>query len=300
MKNKLFRRETIIGACTVIAICVLVFGIDYLKGINIFHPANYYYVSYTDVNGLTVSAPVNINGFKVGQVRELAYEYDNPGHILVELSLDKQLRIPKGTEAIIKSDILGTASVELKMPDNADMHDVGDKLIGVTDKGMLAGVSETLMPTVKDIMPKVDSLLTSLNRIASDPSLMASVNRLDAITLNLENTMQSINKSVANLPSTMNNVNGVTSNIEQLSANLAAVSDELKDLPLQPIMANVEASSKNLKELTQQLNDPNSTLGLLLRDRGLYDNINNTIVSLDSLFTDIKRQPKRYISIKLL
>ena len=88
--SRIFRKETVIGACTVIAICVLFFGIEYLKGINIFKPANYYYVSYTDVNGLAVSSPVTVNGFKVGLVHEISYEYDNPGHVLVELNLDKK------------------------------------------------------------------------------------------------------------------------------------------------------------------------------------------------------------------
>lgn len=113
-----------------IALLVLFFGIDYLKGINVFKAANYYYVSYTNVNGLTVSSPVTINGFKVGQVRDINYEYDNPGHVLVELSLDKKLKVPSGSKAIIKSDLLGTASVELQFSTSADSHDVGDKLIG--------------------------------------------------------------------------------------------------------------------------------------------------------------------------
>ncbi|MCH5247207.1 MAG: MCE family protein [Muribaculaceae bacterium] len=300
MIKKLFKKETIIGLCAILAIIILIFGIDYLKGINLFHPANYYYVSYTDVNGLSVSAPVTINGYKVGQVRAMEYEYDNPGHILVELSLNKSLKIPKGTKAIIKSDLLGTATIHLDIPDNTDWHDIGSKIIGETDKGMLAGMGESLLPTVENIMPKVDSLLTSLNRIAADPALMASVKRLDAITSNLESTMRSINASVAKLPSTMNNVNGVAANFEVISSNLASVSGELKNLPIQPIMNDLQATTSNLKRITQELDSPNSTLGLLMHDRALYDNINNTIVSLDSLFTDIKRQPKRYISIKLL
>lgn len=92
---KRYSRELIIGMSVLVALLVLFFGIDYLKGINVFKAANYYYVSYTNVNGLTVSSPVTINGFKVGQVRDINYEYDNPGHVLVELSLDKKLKVPR-------------------------------------------------------------------------------------------------------------------------------------------------------------------------------------------------------------
>lgn len=100
---KRYSKELIIGLSVLIAALVLFFGINYLKGINLFKAANYYYVSYTNVNGLTVSAPVTINGFKVGQVRDITYEYDNPGHILVEISLDKQLRVPEGAGRLLRA-----------------------------------------------------------------------------------------------------------------------------------------------------------------------------------------------------
>lgn len=298
--TKIFRKETIIGACAILAICILFFGIEYLKGINIFKPANYYYVSYTDVNGLAVSAPVTVNGFKVGLVRDISYEYDNPGHVLVELSLDKNLSIPQGTVAMIQADLLGTSSIALKMGSASDSHSIGDKIIGETDKGMLAGLGETMVPAVENIIPKVDTLLSSINRLTSDPALIAAIGRLDAISTSIDRTMKNIDASVAKLPKTMDNVNGITENINQISGNLAAVSDELKDLPIKPMMKNADAAMANIRQLTDELNNPQSTLGLLLHDRALYDNLNSAMADLDSLFVDIKRSPKRYISIKLL
>lgn len=298
--SKIIRKETVIGACTIIAVCILFFGIEYLKGINIFKPANYYYVSYTDVNGLAVSSPVTVNGFKVGLVRDISYEYDNPGHVLVELNLDKQLRIPKGTVAMIQSDLLGTASVVLQMGTETDSHNVGDRLVGKTDPGMMGALGQSLLPSVESILPKVDTLLVSVNRLTSDSSLLAAIGRLDAISRSIDRTMRNIDASVAKLPATMDNVNGITSNINQISGNLAAVSDELKDLPLKSMMDNANATMANLRQISGELNNPESTLGLLLHDRALYDNLNSAMADLDSLFVDIKRSPKRYISIKLL
>lgn len=307
MTNKIFKKEVVIGICAILAIVVLVFGIDYLKGINLFKPANYYYVSYENVAGLTVSSPVTVNGFKVGQVREIEYEYENPGHILVQLSLNKNLRVPRGTKAVLKQDLLGTASIHLVMPAHDDMHDIGERIIGETDPGMLAGMGEKVIPAVDDILQKVDTLITSLNKIAASPALEKSVERLDEITAGVEQSVNSIretvsllNLAVAELPATMGNVNKASDNVEQMSENLLALSNELKEVPVKPMIDNLNATTENLRRISSQLDSPNSSLGLLLRDRGLYDNVNNTIVSLDSLLTDIKSNPKRYISIKLL
>lgn len=300
MANKIFRKEVIIGLCAIIAVLILIFGIDYLKGINLLKPANYYYVSYTDVNGLAVSAPVNVNGFKVGQVRDIQYEYDNPGHILVELSLNKNLQVPRGTKAVIKSDILGTATIDLQMPAHNDMHAVGERIIGETDKGLLSTAGDKIMPAVDLILPKIDTLLTSLNAIAADPALKQAITRIDNITQSLDATMKAVNRAVSTLPSTMVNVNSATANIDSLSANLLTLTDNLNQLPIKPMMDNFNATSANLRSITSELNSPNSTLGLLLHDKALYDNLNATVQSLDSLFVDIKKNPKRYISIKLL
>ena len=104
--KKLFSKEAIIGLTVLISLLIVFFGIDYLKGVNIFHPENYYYVSYTNVDGLAESAPVTVNGFKVGIVREIQYEYDNPGHVRVELSLDKSLKVPRGSKAVLVTSML--------------------------------------------------------------------------------------------------------------------------------------------------------------------------------------------------
>lgn len=294
------KKEITIGICVLLALCFLFVGIEYLKGINVFKPANYYEVSYTDVNGLSLSAPVTLNGYKVGLVNNIEYEYDNPGHILVELSLDKALKVPSGSEAVIVTDMLGTATVVLKLSDSNDYHNVGDRLIGKTDKGLMSNVSDNLMPTVANIIPKVDSLVTAINALVADPALRNSVQRLDGITTNLESTMAQLNKSVNTLPGIMNNVEGSTENLNKITGNIAQVSDDIAQMPLDSTMQNLKATTENLRQLTEELNNPNSTLGLLMHDPALYNNLNSTVSSLDSLFVDIKKNPKRYINIKLL
>ena len=296
---KRYKREFIIGVSVIIAMLVLFFGINYLKGINLFKAANYYYASYTNVDGLAESAPVTINGFKVGLVREIRYEYDNPGHVLVEMSLDRALKVPEGSKAILKKDLLGTASIQLQLAENANLHKVGDKLASEQDPGLLAGVTGGIMPTIESILPKIDTLITSINRVVGDSALLSSVRRLDDITADLQATTRNLAKVSSSLSPIMTDVKSITGNASTVTDDFTEVSAKLKEMPIDAIMADLQTTTNNLKALSQQLNDPNSSLGLLMRDPTLYKNINTTIASLDSIFVDVKRNPKRYINIKV-
>lgn len=298
MKSTL-KKELTIGGLVLLALALLIFGIDFLKGVNVFKSANYYYVQYTDVEGLAISAPVTLNGFKVGQVREIRYEYDNPGHVKVEISLDKQLKLPKGTEAVLAADLLGTASIALRPGAASESHRVGDDLVGVTDKGLMAGVGK-VMPSVEAIFPKIDTLLSNLNAITGDPALTSSVRRLDGITANLEASTRTLSASLSALQPVLRDVKHLTSNLDTISDDMAVLSDRLSGVPVDSLVADMAAAVANLRALSEQLNDPDGSLGLLMKDPELYRNINSAIGSLDSLFVDIKAHPKRYINIKLL
>lgn len=305
--SKLSSREVKIGASVLVALLALFFGINYLKGVNIFKAANYYYASYTDVAGLAQSAPVMLNGYKVGLVREVSYEYDNPGHVLVELSLDRKLRLPEGSKAEIVTDMLGTSTVVLRMGTSSEFVKVGSKIEGIMGSGLMDKVSTELMPTIVSIAPGIDSLVKALNVVAGDPALVSSVRHLDAVMANLEATTTRLNTAMTAVPAIVNNANAtmanvkeISSNLNQLSAVLAKLSDDLKDMPLDSTMRNLNNITANLDRATEQLNSTNSSLGMLLNDPALYNNINSTAAHLDSIMIDLKKQPKRYIpSIKI-
>ena len=305
--NKLFSREVKIGASVLVALLALVFGINYLKGVNIFKAANYYYASYTNVAGLAQSAPVTLNGYKVGLVRDVAYEYDNPGHVRVDLSLDRQLRLPEGTSAAIVTDMLGTSTIELRMGTSPNYIEVGQKLQAIEGSGLMDKVSTELMPTIIQIAPHIDSLVVALTAIAADPALQSSVKRLDVIMANLEKSTTQLDRAMGAMPSIMNNANATMANVKEISANisqvsqaLAVLSDDLKKMPLDSTLTHLNNITANLDEATEKLNSSNSSLGLLLNDPGLYNNINNSAAHIDSILIDLKKQPKRYIpSIKI-
>lgn len=297
--KKIFRKEVIIGLCVIVALVILFFGIQFLKGINLFHPANYYYATYSNVEGLAVSAPVTLNGFKVGQVREINYLYDRPGNVSVELSLDKSLRVPEGTVAKLSTDLLGTASIVLDLGKSTSYVEVGSTLEGRNEAGLMGALTGGVLPAVETIMPKIDTLITNLNTLTGNAALHTAISRLDDITAELAASSRTLSRMLADLGPVTSNVRGIATNVDTITGNLAALSADLRQAHLDSIMADLEATAENVHALSVQLNDPNSSIGLLTRDPALYNNINSTVVALDSLFTDIKAHPKRYINIKV-
>ncbi len=297
--KKVFNRELVIGLCVLAALAILFFGIDFLKGVNLFKPSNYYYAVFNNVEGLALSAPVSVNGYKVGLVREIKYEYNNPGHVRVEMSLDQQLRVPSGSKAVLTTDLLGTASIALELSDSKECEEVGSELTGAQATGLMSAVSDNLMPAVNRILPQVDSLMLNLNTLVGDPALLASVKRLDAITSQLELTSRSLAMTINNLQPITTDVKKITGNVADITGDVSTLSNQFKEMPVDSLMNDLLATTNNLKALSEELNNPNSTLGLLMKDPALYNNINATVTSLDSLFVDIKRNPKRYVTIKV-
>ena len=157
-----------------------------------------------------------------------------------------------------------------------------------------------MLPAVQQIFPKIDTLLTNLNAVVADPALTASVKRLDAISANLQTTTQRLAAATAQLGPIAADVKQITGNTSNITSDLAQLSGQMKNLPLDSLVADLQTTTANLRALSDELGKPNSTLGRLINDPSLYDNLNTTISSLDSLFVDIKKNPKRYISIKLL
>lgn len=297
--KKFFTKEVKIAITVIISLAVLFWGIEYLKGVNLFKPANFYYVEFENVTGLTDSAPVTINGYQVGLVRGIDYDYES-GALVVLLGLETDLKIPTGSKAVLATDLLGTAQIELKLAQADTYYQVGDKLPGENAIGLMDKVGDDLLPSVAALMPKIDSILTNLNAIVGNPALQQSIDRLDGITANLEASSRQLSQMMSNsMPAIVNNVEGVTANLDSITGSLNVAATQLRSVPIDSTMNNINATTANLNHLTAQLKGTNSSLGLLLNDRGLYDHIDSTIMSLDSLFIDIKKNPKRYVTIKV-
>ena len=299
--KKLFTKEFVIGISVIMAIIILYVGIDYLKGVNLFKPANFYVAAYDNVAGLEVAAPVTVDGFKVGQVREINFDYENHGKIKVILALNKSLRLPVDSKAVIGSTLMSGAYVDIKMGKSKDLIEVGGDIATQTNPDMMASLSDNVLPAVGEILPKVDSLLANLNKLVGDPALLKSVQSLEGITDNINKASLSLNTVIGRqVPGMMNNVNHVATNLDSITRDLIVLSAELKRLPISSTMDNVNEMTGNLAKFSNHLNSRESTLGLLMNDPELYNRINRLSADVDSLIVDLQKNPKRYISIKLL
>lgn len=306
--KKLAKREIGIGLSVIAAIVILIFGIEFLKGINLFRPANFYLAYYDNVDGLEISAPVKVNGYKVGQVREINFDYAKPGKTEVVLALNKNLHLPEDSKAVISSTLMGEAYIEIEVGNSSTMIPVGGSVATEESAGLLAGLSDGLMPKVDETLHIVDTLLMNLNTVVADPALKVTIGNMDKISNHILLASQGLDQLMnTQVPLLMRNANGIVGNtggilhnVDQVSANLVTFTDNINRLPLAETMQSLNGTVQNLEAFSHQLRSQNSTLGLLMNDPELYNRLNSVAASVDSLIVDIKRNPKRYISIKLL
>lgn len=289
---KFFTKEVQIACVAIVALVVLYFGLNFLKGLNLFSNSNAYYLQFEDASGLSVSSPVYANGYKVGVVEEVKYDYMQPKKIVARVALDKQMRIPIGSQAEISSDLLGNLKINLVLTDNPlQFIAAGDTILGHAEKGMMGKVAE-MVPAIEAMMPKLDSILTSLNTLLADPALANTLHNVEGMTANLNQTSADLRLLSANLgrnvPSMMVKADSVLGNTQQLTTNLAAID-------VAAMTAKVNQTLANVEEMTKKLNSNEGTLGLLMRDATLYNNLSNTAADADSLLKDLKKHPKRYV-----
>lgn len=296
-KNK---KEFVIGISVILAGLILVFGIDYLKGINLLNPTNFYYLECDDVSGLDLSAPVTVNGYKVGQVREISYDFEKNGKIRVLLAVSDKLQLPAGSYAEKASTLISGDFINIHMGDGPGTIPKGNVIPVKATQGMMEAISQNVMPAVNKILPHIDSLVMNLNTLVADPALAGSIRRLDGITGNILTLSQGLNTTMdRDVPPILRNARSFTHKLDSISYNLMELSYNLKELPLAGTMENVNDITANLSHFSKQLNSQSSTLGRLNSDPELYNRLNQVSADIDSLIVDIKKNPKRYISIKL-
>jgi phospholipid/cholesterol/gamma-HCH transport system substrate-binding protein len=287
-----FTKEIKIALVSILGIVVLFFGLQFLKGLSLFSNDNTIYVAFTDATGLSASSPVYANGYRVGVVKSLDYDYDPHGKIVAEVGLNKQMRIPVGTRAELASDLLGNIKINLVLgEDPLHMVAVNDTISGGMEQGLMSKVGE-IMPVILNIAPKLDSIMSSLNLLLADPALRNTLHNVEGMTGNLNATSQELKALSASLnremPTMLNKTNGVLANTEKFTANLSAI--DVADMT-----AKVNQTLANVEQMTQKLNSNEGSLGLLMRDATLYNNLSHTAASADSLLIDFKARPKRYI-----
>lgn len=290
---KYITKEVRIGIAGIIALCVLVYGINWLKGIHMFQPSSYFYAKFQNVNGLTKSSPVFADGVRAGIVRDIFYDYTNPGNVVVEVELDTELRIPKGSSAELVSELMGGVRMNILLANNPrEKYAVGDTIPGTLNNGMMESVAK-LMPQVQEMLPKLDSILISLNTILGDKSIPATLHSIEKTTANLA----VVSSQVKGLMS--NDIPQLTSKLNTIGDNFVTISGNLKEVDYAATFKKIDETLSNVKMLTEKLNSKDNTLGLLFNDPTLYNNLNATTENAAGLLKDLKEHPKRYVHFSL-
>lgn len=285
-------KEIKIALVAIVGILIMYFGINFLKGMNLFSTNNTYFITFDDIQGLGASTPIYADGYKVGTVDGLEYDYKENGPIKVKVDIIKDLRIPQGSKAEIVKDLMGNLQVNLLLANNPrERVEPGGIIPGAVNGGMMDKAAN-LVPVVEKMLPKLDSILTSVNALLADPALAASLHNVETITSNLTVSTRELNTLMAGLnkqvPGMIEKANGVLDNTNRLTANLAS-------LDVQGTLNKVNQTLESAHQFTEKLNSNQGSLGLLMNDTKLYDNLTSTMSHADSLVIDLKAHPKRYV-----
>lgn len=294
------KKEIKIALVAIAGIVILFFGMNFLKGMSLFSDKNVYFVTFDDVSGLSSSSPILANGYRVGVVKEIQYDYTGKSNIVVRFSLkEEQMQLPVGTTATIASDFMGNVKMHLNLPPTDQrgmgMLSMGDTIRGAANDGLMSRAAE-MLPQVEKMLPKLDSILANLNTLSGDPALARSLHNAEAITRDLTTSTHQLNALMSNLnqqlPPLMTKADGVLDNAQQLTKNLSSVD-------LEATMARVDQTIANLQSATAKLSDKNGSMGLLLNDPTLYNRLNETMHSAEQLLNDIREHPRRYINVSV-
>jgi phospholipid/cholesterol/gamma-HCH transport system substrate-binding protein len=289
---KKFSKEIQIALVAIAGLLVLYFGLHFLKGMTLFSGDNKYYVKFKDVSGLSVASPIFANGYRVGVVEDVVFDYENTNEIVATIDVDTQLSVPQGSRAEIATDLMGNVKVLLVLGNAADgMVAPGDTITGSQQVGAM-GKAADMIPAVQQMLPKLDSILASVNTLLADPAIANSLHNVDQITADLTRTSHDLSLLTAQLnrqmPQMLQNADGVLANTNQITKDIS-------NMDFAATMTSVNTTLKNVEQMTAALNSREGTLGLLMRDPSLYYNLNSTMMHADSLMLDLKQHPKRYV-----
>ncbi len=285
-----FTKEAKIGIISIISLALLYIGINYLKGINLFKPVNHYIVACTNVKGVTISSPVYVEGFKVGLVRDIVYDYDTVDKISIEISLEDHMKINKGSYITIVNSFLGGGELHIHLNKYVDDYlKPGSTIEGRMESDMMQSVQENILPQVEQILPKIDSILGGLQTLVNHPALAQSLDNIEKTTQNLSASSNQLNQLL------QDDVPQIVGDLKAITHNFADVSSNLKELDLATTIHAVNTTLANVEQMTRKLNSKDNSLGLLLNDRALYDHLNSTADNASKLLLDLKENPKRYV-----
>ncbi|WP_295798624.1 MlaD family protein [Mucilaginibacter sp.] len=303
--------ETKIGALTAIGITVLILGYSFLKGNDVFSGSNKYYAVYRSVDGLSVSKPVLVNGFPIGNVAKMTLRQD--GHTVVEFKVDRKYNVPSNTLAkLVSTDLLGGKAIVFEYGNSNTFADDTDTL-RADIQGSLAESLQPIQMKAENLINKLDSSLASINKILN-PNFQRNVDRSFTSIANSLQTLEGTTKKIdalvggqtehingilANAETVSGNLKNSTANLNGITSNFQKVSDDIAAANIKQTLDNANKAMADLQATIASINTSQGTLGLLLHDDKMYNNLKDATANLNALFIDLKAHPKRYVSFSV-
>lgn len=311
-------KYTKLGILIVVSITILIWGLSYLKGNDVFEKSDDYHVIYNRIDGLSESNEVLLSGYKIGQVKNIQFLPDHSGKLLVTFSIDSSIKLPVNTVAqIVSSDLMGTRVIKINLGNGQEFYANNDTIPGDVESDLKEQVSMQVLPIknkAEELLGTLDSAITVLTVIFNEDArknLSESFENINQTIYNIEKTTadlqeivsaekENVGKIIANLDTISTVLNNSTQNFENTLSNLSTLSDTLARLPLSPLVQNILHTTEQINEILAQLEGTDNTAGLLLNDDKLYESMNLLAENINLLMADIRVNPERYLNFSAL
>lgn len=299
-------REIKIGLVALVTVVLTVWGINFLKGINVLKPTEKYYGVYSNVKGLITSAVVYLNGYKVGNVSQIEFDKENLDKIIVEISLAVKVKLPTNTTMVLRSGsiISGTKDVDLVLGKGPGYYESGDTLLSRVQVE-LSDYIDPIRSQVESLVRSVDTVMLALGDLMDKKTrknLQETISGLNVAVNSLRSSLQpsgSLSQSFTNLASLTENLKKSNAEISTVLQNFSAISDSLRQADLKAMIAHADETFSNVSGLLEKISQGEGTAGQLVVNDSLYINLNSALASLDSLLIDLREHPKRYVHLSV-
>ncbi len=312
-----YKREIGIGLVFIVALALFIWGFSYLKGFNLFKEQRVLYAVYERVSGLTKANPVSINGLKVGQVSDIYFNPDFSGEIVVEITIETEIPIPKNSVALIySSDLMGSKAINLQLSNDSLFVNNGDTLGTKVEASLKEAVNQQIQPLkakAEELIMSIDTVVTVIKQIFNEQArenLTSSLASIEQTFANLESASYNLDEMIAaekvRLAEIMFNLESITTtirenedNIENILTNFSSISDSLAKAEIPQTFANINKVVGDVAGIIEKINNGEGSIGMLINDEGLYRDLQKSAEQLHLLMEDIRVNPKRYVRFSL-
>lgn len=300
-----FTKEIKIGFLAIIGIMMSVFSYNYLKGINLFDKSRKFTISYEKVDGLSISNPVTMNGFKIGKVQKINFNPNNTRELLVDILIDNDVVFPKTSVAeLYETGLIGGKAIAI-IPDYENDSTIafdGDQLKGVIKPGLTELVNQILPQVqlqIEAVMKNAEIVFKNINTLFDEDTkqeLRSSIEDFSNLTKSLSETSNEISSLITN---NSENISFAISDFKKASNNIKSISESISSKEVSEISSNLNTLVNNLNSISKSLKDSEGTVGRLINDKSIYNNLENATEKLNILIEDIKLNPDRYINFSV-